>query len=110
MKKQVMVEKAFCDVCGKEASGYSNCIICGKEFCYECGDKESIEYRHSTCCSGSGDGRYCLECDKNAMKSGDKLHAAYRQILSLRNEASGFYSDYNERSKKAEETLKALLK
>lgn len=109
MKKQVTVVKSFCDVCGKEASGYSNCIVCGKEFCYDCKKTDAIEYTRGVHFLGSGDGLYCLKCNKKAIESGDKLNAAYRLIMALRNEVSGFYSDFNERSKKAEKVLETLL-
>lgn len=108
MKKEVTVEKAFCDVCGKEASGYQKCIVCGKEFCYDCHKTAAIEYTAGVNFSGSGDGLYCLDCDEKALKSGDKLHAAYRTIKALKNEASGFYADFKRRREEAEEEVKKL--
>lgn len=109
MKKQVTIEKAFCDVCDKEASGYQKCMICGKEFCYDCKELAAVEYKHGVHFSGSGDGLYCLDCDLKALRSGDKLHAAYRKIMALRNEAAGYYVDFEKRTKKAEEEFGRLL-
>jgi len=108
MKRQVMVEKAFCDVCGKEASGYQECIVCGKEFCYDCREIAAIKYNHGVCFSGSGDALYCHECDKKALENGDKLHSAYRRIAALWNESAGYWADFEKRTKKAEEELKKL--
>jgi len=108
MKKEVMVEKTFCDVCGKEASGYQKCMSCGKDLCYDCYKTSAVGYTHGVHFGGSGDGIYCLECDEKLLKSGDKLHAAYRVIKSLRNEVSGFYADFEKRAKEAEERLGGL--
>jgi hypothetical protein len=108
MKRQVIVERTFCDICGKEASGYQKCIICGKEFCYDCTKIAAIEYEHGVHFSGSGDGLYCHECDKKALENGDKLHLAYLKIAALRNEAAGYWADFEKRTKKAEEELKRI--
>ncbi len=108
MKKQVTVEKSFCDVCGKEASGYTNCDCCGKELCYECGNTELKEYKHAVHFSGSGDGSYCHECDAQLRGNGDKKHAAYRKIEALRNEESGWHEDSKKRMTAAESELSGL--
>ena len=86
MKKKVTIEKDFCDVCGKEASGYTKCDSCGKELCYECGETELKEYNHAVHFQGSSNGKYCHECDAKLLANGDKKHAAYRKIAALRNE------------------------
>ena len=110
MKKKINIEQAFCDVCGKEASGFNCCDICGKDFCYDCRDKYSIQYKHAVNFSGSGDGFYCLECDKKALESGDKKHSLYRAIKALRNEEAGWYEDFRKRQKKVEEELERMNK
>ena len=107
MKKKVTVEQTFCDVCGKEAS-YSKCMGCGKDLCYECRKVEAVEYKHGVHFSGSGDGLYCLKCDKEKREGGDKLHLAYRKIEMLRNEATGFWTEFEKRTKEAENELKRL--
>ena len=102
MKKQITIDKSFCDFCGKEASGYSQCMCCGKDLCYGCLKTEAKEYPHSVYCSGSGDGLYCLQCDRNLRDSDDNLHAAYRKIESLRNELKGWSEDFKKRCNDAE--------
>jgi len=106
MKKQVTVEKSFCDMCEKEASGYSRCDCCGLDFCYECGKTELKEYKCAVHFSGSGDVSYCHACDSRLLHNGDKRHAAYRKIASLRNEESGWYKNFEARVKQAEAELK----
>lgn len=108
MKKQVIVEQSFCDLCGKEASGYTCCLCCGKELCYDCRETAAKEYKHAVHLSGSGDSLYCLECDRKLRENGDKLHAAYRKIEALRHEEKGWYEDFRKRSDDAESKLKAL--
>ena len=107
MKKEIKIERIFCDVCEKDA-GYNTCLGCGKEFCYDCKKTDAIEYKHSVFFQGSGDGLYCPKCDKKMRENGDKLHAAYRQIKKLKNEYIGFYDDFNKRNEKAEAELKKL--
>lgn len=108
MKKLVTIEASFCDVCGKESSGYTNCDYCGKELCYECGKTELKEYKHAVHFAGSGDGRYCHECDDKLLANGDKKHAAYRKIAALRNEEAGWYADFKKRASAAEAELSSL--
>ena len=85
MKKQVMRETTFCDVCGKQTEYVYRCNECGTEMCYSCRGANGKEYVHSVLCSGSGDGFYCNACDVKLTKSGtDKKHAAYRAVASLR--------------------------
>lgn len=106
MKTTKTIETKTCDFCGADDC-YYKCLRCGKDVCYECKKKAGIEYQHSICCSGSGDGFYCHECDK-ADKS--PLHAAYQEIRSLRNESDGFWEDFKKRSDAAEARLKKLQK
>ena len=108
MKKQVVVTKSFCDFCGEEASGHRSCSVCGKEFCYDCVEKEGKTYRQGVHFS-SVDGLYCFDCDKTARETGDKLHQAYRTVNALRREEDGFFQDFQDRKEKAEKELKDLL-
>ena len=110
MIKQTIVAQHFCDVCGKESSAWALCVHCGKNICYDCKPSNAKEYTHSVWASGSGDGMYCLECDAELSKNGNKLHAAYRLIKSLKNESNGFYADFKARADKAEQTIKSLSK
>ena len=111
MKKPVQVEQSFCDVCGKQSSGYCVCNYCGKEFCYDCEKTEAVNYAHAVSFSGSGDGLYCNECDQKLTKSKeDKKHNAYRVIASLDAERAGWYADFKKRLDKAEEALKSMDK
>jgi hypothetical protein len=108
MKKVIEKETEFCDVCGKEETYPHKCLNCGKEICYKCAKTEGIEYKHSVWASGTGDGFYCNACDLKLKTTGDKLHTAYRKIVSLRNEQDGFYKDFRERAEKAEADVKKL--
>ena len=110
MIKQVLISQHFCDVCEKESYQWSLCTNCGKNICHNCQPANAKNYTHSVWTSGSGDGMYCLECDAELAKNGNKLHAAYRLIQSLRNESNGFYADFKDRADKAEETIKSLRK
>ena len=106
MKREVTIEQHFCDVCDKETSSHNACDHCGKDFCYDCGSAELIEYKHAVHFSGSGDGHYCRACDVELTKSRNLKHAAYRKIAALRNEQAGWYEDFKARAVKAEEELK----
>lgn len=108
MKKTITVEQSFCDVCGQESSGYTTCDSCGKDFCYECKKTEAIEYAHAVFFSGSGDGLYCIDCDAKLRQNGDKKHAAYRAIQSLRHENKAWSEDFKKRAENAMDRLKAL--
>jgi len=109
MKKKVMIEQTFCDVCGKETSGYNSCISCGKEFCYDCMKTHAVEYSHGVYISGSGDGLYCFECDNMLRRSTDPLHRAYRKIETLRYELVSFSEAFEARKTTAEKELAYLI-
>ena len=105
MKTSKTIESHVCDFCKQSDQCYDKCVTCGKDVCYDCKKVAGVEYPHSVCCSGSGDGFYCHECDA---KDSTSLHAAYVAIRSLRLEAESFYRGYRERSEKAELRLKEL--
>ena len=109
MKKTITQEIECCDVCEAPNAHY-NCTNCGKVFCYEHSKTETTEYPHGVSYGGSGDGRYCVDCDVDLIQSGDKKHAAYRRIKRLRDEQRGWYEDFNARCKAAEKDLHELLK
>ena len=106
MKKTVSVEQIKCDFCGEEA--WSGCLQCGKDICYECRKTHAKEYSHGVNVGGSGDGTYCNDCDDKLRKTNDPLHAAYRKIEALKNEANGFYANFKVRQDEAEKALKEL--
>jgi len=108
MKKNVMIEQTFCDVCGAEA-GMNTCLKCGKEFCYKCKKTHAMEYGHSVNFTGSGDGLYCNECDEKCRLEGDRVHSAYMLIKALRNESIGWHSDFQKRADAAEAQLNCLI-
>ena len=108
MKKDVLVTKHFCDVCGAESESWNCCDHCAKDFCYDCRKKHMVEYTHSVFFSGSSDGRYCLECDNTLAHNGDKRHAAYKVVESLKRENKGFYVDFKERAEAAEKAVKSF--
>ena len=108
MKKTVEVEMTICDFCG-ENDCHRKCRGCGKDICFECMNTNAKRYNSLVYAMTSDDGIYCHECDIEKLEDGDKLHAAYRKIESLKNEASGFNIDFKKRSDKAEAELKSLL-
>ena len=108
MKRIEQVERKICDFCQDNEASYSACMGCGKDICYDCKKIHAKEYSHAVDFQGSGDGLYRLECDKRLTATGDPLHAAYRVIGFLRDEARGWSEDFNKRADKAEATLKRL--
>ena len=109
MKKSVTVEKLYCDVCGAESNEWNSCMICGKVFCYDCRKTQMKEYKHGVYYSGSGDGLYCNDCDRDLILSGDdEKHNAFRKIDDLRNELKEWDADFTIRIKEAEAHLKDI--
>ena len=110
MIKEVAIKKYFCDICGNDSEKWNACDNCEKSICYDCQKIHMKKYPHSVWASGSGDGQYCNECDAMLSKNGNKRHAAYRLIQSLRNESKGFYEDFKSRADNAEKAIKDLNK
>ena len=106
MKETVSVEQIKCDFCGEDA--WNGCLHCGKDICYECRKTHAKEYSHGVYVGGSGDGVYCNDCDNELKRGNNPLHAAYRKIEALKNEAKGFYAGFKVRSEEAERVLKEL--
>ena len=107
MKKTVKKEVSICDECGKQGCLHE-CMICGKDYCYECFKVIGIKFSHSVRCSGSGDGEYCAECvEKN---SSDELIIAYQAIQSLRDECDAYYLQFDKRADAAKERVSLLFK
>lgn len=105
MKKKTMIEQVFCDVCGANTWDGNACQRCGKHFCYDCREAHCIEYSHAVHFSGSGDGLYCTDCDKELRETGDKKHQLYLKIKSLCDEAKGWNEDFMARCKTTEAEL-----
>lgn len=112
MKQTKNVEKIICDICHTEESyPWNACLCCGKDICYDCRALHGKQYNHEVHSGGTGDGAYCNDCDaKLTQAANDPLHNAYRVIAALRNEAEGFYADFEKRRRAAEEVLKQLQK
>ncbi len=113
MKRTMPKAVLFCDICEKEPKyQYLNtCMGCGKEICSECSDKGlMIKYAHSIWASGSGDGYFCVDCDKAPSRNISEIHQKYLLILRLRRESDLFYKDFKERCDKAEKELIEILK
>lgn len=106
MKKSVQCNKVLCDECGKETYG-AVCLLCGKDWCYDCEKLHVVEYTHAVYFHGSGDGHYCKGCDSKLLLSGkDKLHNAYRGIERLKLELEAWSKDFERRKTEAENALK----
>lgn len=108
MIKKELTEVRYCDFCGSNDSVYEHCMICGKDWCYECGKKVSETLPHSCSCSGGDDGHFCKECLVNPPEKIMPLINAYRVIQCLRKEAEHFYTSYRVRAKTAEAEVKKL--
>lgn len=99
------VEIRICDFCEKSDQCYYKCDCCGKDVCFDCRDNVGVQYEHSMCCSGTGDGFYCHACDASDKSD---LHTAFVRIRSLRLEAQAFYEGHRTRSDEAEKRLKEI--
>lgn len=110
MKKIVSVEATICDTCGKSGALYQ-CNACGKDFCYDCANGGAgKKFPHGVHFSGSGDGFFCNACLATELPpEKSKLLMAYKKITALRHEEAGWYEDFQERSKTAENELQALF-
>lgn len=108
MKKSVTEERTVCDFCKVNDAAYSKCTGCGKDICYECKTIHAISYDHAVYFQGSGDGLYCVECDRRLRAAQDPLHMAYEHVKALRNEMVGWGENFKKRSDAAEAKLKRL--
>ena len=109
MKKLVTKESTFCDKCGKN-SHVTTCIICGKEYCWDCSKSMGEEFKAGVHWSGSGDGYFCNECLSKPDIHNTAILCAYMKIRALRQEESSWYKGFNERVNIAEDELKILRK
>lgn len=105
MKKTKTIESAVCDFCGAEDCFYQ-CIECGKDICWDCRDKEGVQYPHSVKCSGTGDGYYCHACNST---SRTPLHTSYLRVRALRLESEAYWQDFRKRCDEAEKSVKCQL-
>ena len=106
--KQVTKETKVCDVCASDKNVWTTCLICGRDYCYNCRKDHTVTYPEGVHFSGR-DGDYCLSCDTNLLKSGtDRLHTAYLKVKQLRAEETGWYQDFKTRVDAAEKKLKEL--
>ena len=109
MKQTVQKEVVICDSCGTQESYCSRCRNCGKDHCYNCQKTSGVSYSHGVHFSGSGDGYYCLQCDRSLRATGDNsLHSAYLAIQALRAEERRWAEDFRVRQVAVEEEVKRL--
>ena len=109
MKKTKQIEYEACDIC--EDPAYNTCRGCGKSFCLPCGKMQGVEYEHSLFCRGTGDGYYCHKCNTAKITNGnDPLFNCYVHIKTLRRQYEILREELEEAGKRAEESLKRLLK
>jgi hypothetical protein len=108
MKKTITQEVDCCDICERPHAHYG-CDNCGKVYCYDHSESHLKKYAHGVHFGGSDDGCYCLECDAALLKSGDKLHAAYLRVASLRDENAGWYERLKARADIAEGAVSRLV-
>jgi hypothetical protein len=110
MEKKAQKTIHICDKCGKEVAIPYACMKCGTDFCFDCAQTHAVSYSPLVCCSGSGDGLFCKECDVELIKNGaDRLHAAFRAIMALRLEGEAWNRHFQQRCRAAEKLVKSLL-
>lgn len=105
MKKVIDKEVHFCDKCGKEMEYPSNCMGCNKEYCYDCSKTEFVRYSHAIFFQGSGDGKFCIECNATPPDRLVKLMVLYRKIKALTAEYNEWWKDFELRHKAVEKEL-----
>jgi hypothetical protein len=110
MKKTIKKEAHYCDVCNKEEDYISECLGCGKEFCFDCKDKHGYEYSYKVYFRGWGDGYYCNECIKGLTKSKESARFnAYLRIQELKEESESIYDEFKKKQEKAEKEIEKFL-
>lgn len=110
MKKVIEKQISVCDVCLKEDVYVRACLNCGKEMCWECQKKSGVEYSGSVYFSGSGDGFYCTDCNRElSSKANNPIHNAYKHILRIKEEHKAWSDNFEERRKQAEQALRDLM-
>lgn len=107
MKKQEMAEIQYCDVCGKKVGYVHACLGCGKEVCFDCRKSHMVEYPPGVYFSGA-DGYFCNECNSNPPGKVKIIHAAFKNIASLRVEETAWRVNFQKRCDAAEAYLKEL--
>lgn len=99
-----------CDFCDSDEDCHHKCDGCGKDFCYDCMNDATkiVEYRHALCVSGSGDGHYCLECDKKF--EDDPLHISYLVLKDLIDHRKQYIQTTDKQAKEVESRIRSLRK
>lgn len=87
MKTDKTIKVNTCDFCGKEET-YHKCLSCGKDICYNCKEKEAVEFNHALFFKGSDDGLYCNKCIIKLENNNDnsdikKQYIAYKRMSLL---------------------------
>lgn len=106
MKKLITKELKVCDWCETDEHVYHECLICGKDACFNCGEVNMTSLAHGVHFSGSGDGGYCNDCLET--NQDNKLIIAYNVIQTLRKEEENWYADFKIRQETAEKRIKEL--
>lgn len=113
MEKKVLKGVKFCDKCGTDDSVYHRCVRCGKDFCFNCAEKEGTDYPAGVHHSGSGDCFFCHDCESAAAgPSVDpyrELLAAYKAMVALRKENQDYYAEWEKRVSAAEVRARSLF-
>jgi hypothetical protein len=108
MKKTVSVEIDLCDVCGCD-NAWRTCFGCKRIFCTACEDKGEIKRLTSNVYGGSS---YfvCLDCQDHPEKMNVTergLYDSLKAVERLVRERQSFQTDFDARSKKAEQEFQA---
>lgn len=110
MKREVLKMVKFCDACESEDSIYYECVSCGKNFCYNCKQKNSVgqEFRHAVHFSGSFDCFLCMDCLASPTPKTKEILAAYLKIQQLTEEEKSWYECFRKRCEDAETKVKVI--
>lgn len=107
MKIKKEIELDICDDC-KEEEAYYTCLGCGKTFCFDCKERNGVEYAHAISLRGRGDGYFCNKCDKDPPKKVKELHDRYLEIKNMREDIKRFHEKSEIKYKILEKELRIL--
>lgn len=97
------IEVHLCDYCSSETR--QQCLTCLKDLCWDCIREKNLEFQHAISFSGSLDGIFCSECQKDTAVIDSPVYKAYLAVQKLREEYQVFIKDFKARQKLAEATV-----
>lgn len=89
MKRMAQREVAFCDHCGTDQHVYTHCIVCGKDYCYDCAKVQAKGFKYMYCCANTVD--ICLVCLGALPQRFQRFVNLSRSLQGIRDETDAFY-------------------